>query len=260
MERTSRDAPTGHKLFNFISTTFQSRRWAHIKSWSKKIRVMWFIKKQHSATTMSLMIAAFPQSLRDDVIVALSDAGIAPHEPHMDFGVQITVDGCEVRIPSRVYFPPAQISDIEGLSPQQKAIFASIMTRHHDGHQREYWAKVLCSHPATWTAPYMAAILGDYVIEVLETVRKNLTADWATIMAHYVSENRVCLRALNHRILTCWSIYYRYSGPNIRFLTDYPGYIVAVQLGLWDRRTATKLLRKAMANKTLHPTAGTAPV
>ena len=28
---TSRDAPTGHKLFNFISTSLQPRRWAHIK-------------------------------------------------------------------------------------------------------------------------------------------------------------------------------------------------------------------------------------
>ena len=221
---------------------------------------MWFSKKQHSATTMSLMIAAFPQCLRDDVIVALSAAGIAPHEPHMDIGDKSEVDGCEVIIPSRVYFPPARTSDTEGLAPQQKAIFASIMTRHHDGHQREYWARVLCSHPATWTAPYLAAILGDYVIEVLEAVSKNLTADWASIMEHYASENHVCLRALNHRILTYWSIYYRYSAPNIRFLTDYPGYIVAAQLGLWDRRTAPKLLRKAMANKTLHPTAGNAPI
>ena len=28
---TSRGAPTGHKLFNFISTSLQPRRWAHIK-------------------------------------------------------------------------------------------------------------------------------------------------------------------------------------------------------------------------------------
>lgn len=214
---------------------------------------MWFTKKQHSATTMSLMIAAFPQCLRDDVIVALGAAGIAKHEPHMDIGEQSTVDGSEVKIPSRVYFPAAQISDIEGLAPQQKAIFASIMTRHYDGHQREYWARVLCSHPATWTAPYIAAILGDYVVEVLEAVQKNLTDEWASIMKHYASENHVCLRALNHRILTYWSIYYRYSAPNIRFLTDYPGYIVASQLGLWDRRAAPKLLRKAMANKMVPP-------
>ena len=29
-KRTSRDAPTGHKLFNFISRSLQPRRWAHI--------------------------------------------------------------------------------------------------------------------------------------------------------------------------------------------------------------------------------------
>jgi hypothetical protein len=28
---TSRDAPTGQTLFNFISESLQSRRWAHIK-------------------------------------------------------------------------------------------------------------------------------------------------------------------------------------------------------------------------------------
>ena len=31
MTRTSRDAPTGHKLFNCISFSLQPRRWAHIK-------------------------------------------------------------------------------------------------------------------------------------------------------------------------------------------------------------------------------------
>ena len=35
--RTSRDAPTGHKLFNFISTSLQPRRWAHIKRSLKKM-------------------------------------------------------------------------------------------------------------------------------------------------------------------------------------------------------------------------------
>jgi hypothetical protein len=29
--RTSRDAPTGYKLFNFILTSLQPRRWAHMK-------------------------------------------------------------------------------------------------------------------------------------------------------------------------------------------------------------------------------------
>jgi hypothetical protein len=35
--RTSHNAPTGHKLSNFISTSLQPRRWAHIKRSAKKM-------------------------------------------------------------------------------------------------------------------------------------------------------------------------------------------------------------------------------
>ena len=38
--RTSHGAPTGHKLFKFISISFQSRRWAHIKRSLKKFKDM----------------------------------------------------------------------------------------------------------------------------------------------------------------------------------------------------------------------------
>lgn len=210
---------------------------------------MWFTKKQHSATTKSLICGAFPEHLRDDASVALDGAGIAPHEPFVDPSCLAEVDGVSVAIPYRVYFPPASIDDIVSLTNLQQAIFASFMTRHHDGHQREYWAKVLCGSATSWNAPFLAALLGDYVIQVLDVVGENLTDEWNPIMVQYATENQISLRALNHRILTYWTIYYRYYNSNIRILTDYPGYRVANQLGLWDRRTAPKLLKKVKANQ-----------
>jgi hypothetical protein len=210
---------------------------------------VWFTKKQHSTTTRSLICSAFPEQLGDAVAAALGKAGIAPHEPFVNPGREVRVDGELVSIPYRVYFPPAGIEDIEGLTATEQAIFASFMTRHHDGHQREYWARILCKHPSSWAAPYLAALLGDYVIQTLEAVRGALTEEWKPIMARYADENQISLRALNHRILNYWTIYYRYFSPNIRILTDYPGYRVAEELGLWDRRTAPKLLKKAKANK-----------
>lgn len=212
---------------------------------------VWFSKKQHSATTRSLIRSAFPEHLGDAVDVALGKAGIAPHEPFVDAGREVRVGGEFVSVPYRVYFPPASLTDIEGLTETEQAVYASFMTRHHDGHQREYWARILCQHPFPWTAPYLAALLGDYVIQVLEAVRSALTAEWKPVMTRYADENKISLRALNHRILTYWTIYYRYFGPNIRILTDYPGYQVADELGLWDCRTAPKLLKKAKANKAL---------
>ena len=38
--RTSRDAPTAHKLFNFIPTSLQPRRWAHIKRSLNKMKTI----------------------------------------------------------------------------------------------------------------------------------------------------------------------------------------------------------------------------
>lgn len=210
---------------------------------------MWFTKKQHSKTTKSLICSGFPEQLGDAAVVALGKAGIVPHEPFIDPGREVQVDGAVVSIPYRVYFPPASIADIEGLTATEQAVFASFMTRHHDGHQREYWARFLCERPSSWAAPYLAALLGDYVIQVLEAVRDTLSDEWKPIMKRYAEENQISLRALNHRILNYWTIYYRYSSPNIRILTHYPGYVVAEELGLWDRRTAPKLLRKAKANK-----------
>jgi hypothetical protein len=223
--------------------------WSIIQLLAIETRAMWFIKKQHSTTTTttSLILGAFPEYLRDDVIVALKAAGVAASEPNMNRSYQSAVDGCLVNIPSRVYFAPATVANVDTLTAQQKAIFASFMTRHHNGHQREYWARALCAYPVSWTAPFLTALLGDYVIEVLEVVLQNLTVNWKSIMMLYTSKNQICLRALNHRILTYWTIYYRYSSPNINSLTDYPGYQLAKQLGMWDRRTSPKLLRKAQA-------------
>lgn len=205
----------------------------------------------HSTTTRSIICSAFPERLRDSVSVALNKAGIALLEPSVDSNREVHVDGELVSIPSRVYFPTADTSHIEDLSTTEQAAFASFMTLHHDGHQREYWSKILCKHPSSWTAPFLAGLLGDYVIQVLEAVNCSLNEEWKPVMTRYVGENQNSLRSLNHRILTYWTIHYRYSSPNIRILTDYPGYRVASALGLWDHRTAPKLLRKAKANKRM---------
>lgn len=206
---------------------------------------MWFIKKRHSKATESKIHSAFPRRLRDSVKVALGKFGVAPHEPLVDPGCEVLVADELLSIPYRVYFPPSSINQIGDLTPTERAIFAAIMTRHHDGHQREYWARILCGHPSSWTAPYLAALLGDYVIQVLKAICRDVTDDWKPIMAKYSEQNRISLSGLNHRILTYWTIYYRHHPPNIRILTDYPGYRLADKLGLWDRRTAPKLLRKA---------------
>jgi len=211
---------------------------------------VWFVRKRHSAETEAAIFAAFPAFLGDGVRAVLDFLKVAPHEPHVDAAYRAVVCGQDVVLPCRVYFPAVRPENAGSLTDRQRAILSALMSRHHDGHQRELWARVLCSHPAEWSVPFIAFLLGDYVIQVLRAVDESLTSGWTELFDSFIAENGIERRPLNHRILNYWTLYYRYHGPNIRKLTDYPGYAVAKRLGLWDNHTAPKLLRKAMRKQS----------
>ncbi len=80
-KRTSRDAPTGHKLFNFISTSFQPRRWAHIN-----VRSVKFLKAAVSvkAGIGFALYPAFPtddEGFTEDFYKTAKSAQAAPCNP-----------------------------------------------------------------------------------------------------------------------------------------------------------------------------------
>jgi hypothetical protein len=214
---------------------------------------MWFVRRRHSPETKvrhspeteAAIFAAFPSSLSEDVRVVINFLPSAQHEPHMDSAYHALVGSEKLVLPYRVYFPVVHPDTAAKLTRCQQAILAALMSRHHDGYKRELWARILCRFPAPWTVPFVAFLLGDYVIQVLRAADESLTPDWTVLFDDFAASNGIDRRRLSHRILTYWAIYYRYFGPNIRRLTDYPGYTLAVRLGLWDARTAPKLLRKA---------------
>lgn len=208
-------------------------------------------KKRHSKNTLEVIHAAFPTSFADELTEVLARVPVADHEPHTDDPNRVNVGDSEIFIPSRVYFPETNPSDYSDLSDAQNAILAAIYTRHHSGFQREIWAGHLLNYPAPWTAPFLALLLGDYVIEVIARIEMGLTEAWAAPIHAFAALNPKWRRPLNHRILTYWDIYYRYKIPRI---TEYPGYRLADRLGLWDKNTAPKLMKRA--NKPAHPTAG----
>ena len=199
-------------------------------------------KKRHSKNTIEVIRAAFPTSRVDDLTEVLTRIPVADHEPHTDDPNRVNIGDLEIFIPSRVYFPEIDPRDCNDLSDTQNAILAAIYTRHHSGFQREIWAGRLLNHPAPWTSPFLALLLGDYVIEVIVRLEKGLTEDWEAPIRDFAASNPKWRRPLNHRILTYWDIYYRHKIPRI---TDYPGYRLADRLGLWDKKTAPKLIKKA---------------
>lgn len=200
------------------------------------------IKKPHSVRTIEVIRAAFPVSLADDVSKVMEVVQAADIEPHTGSECRCKVCNEEITIPYRVYFPEMSADGLDGLTKDQKAILAAIMTRHHSGYQREIWAEQLAAVPSTWTTPFMALLLGDYVREVLAVIERNVNSEWGQLLQEFAAKNPEWRRPLNHRILTYWDIYYRWLIPS---LTEYPGYKVAERFGLWDKKVAPKLTRSS---------------
>ena len=191
---------------------------------------------------MALVRRAFPSSLQSDVLTVLDRIAVGAHEPHPDGSYSFSIHGETVLIPYRVYFPDSSPTDFAGVSPRQLSVIAAIMTRHCSGYQRELWASQLCQHPADWAVPFVAFLLGDYVAEVLGAVESGLSPEWERLFASFPPEMQHTRRQLNHRIINYWNLYYR-GRRSYQRLPDYPGYIVAKRLGLWEPRVAPRLTR-----------------
>lgn len=199
-----------------------------------------FFRKRHSRNTVKIILAAFPQSMKSDVLKVMEVIQVCEIEPHPHGSLKTLVRDQEIVIPNRVYFPEASPSDFKSLSNIQLAILAAIMTRHHSGYQREIWARVLCSDPSAWATPFLFFLLGDYVWQVLEVVHKGVEDKWGILLKESLQQNPKIGRSMNHRILNYWNLYYRREFPHF---ADYPGYLASVRLGFWDRKIAPNLIK-----------------
>jgi hypothetical protein len=200
-----------------------------------------FFKKRHSKNTLAVVQAGFPSCLHDDVRKVMAEIGPAKIEPHVIASYCFITEEGQVTVPYRVYFPQLSAPQTGSLTQTQIPILAGIMIRHHSGYHRETWAQQLLAYPTPWTTPFVAVLLGDYVSQILSTINKHLNSRWETLFHDFAQKNPKWLRPLSHRILTYWDIYYRRSIPR---LTDYPGYLVAQRLGLWDKKAAPRLTKK----------------
>jgi len=183
---------------------------------------MWFNRYKHSKVTKEIILASFPSVLSEDVLVSLQHLERSKHEIHFDQAYSAFTSHQPVQIPYRVYFPSIKPQVINKLSPMQQAIVASIMSRHHDGFQREIWIKELMLYPYPWTLPFIVYSLGDYVIEVVAAIEDYLTEEWIELFKDFTGSNYIDSYSLSQRILSYWDIYYRFQDRRYKWLKDYP--------------------------------------
>jgi hypothetical protein len=148
---------------------------------------------------------AFPASVRDDVLQVVATL---PQPPWNIEPFQVRIEGEAVFIPYRIYHDPALI-DRTRLSPLQEELLDCLLTRHHNGFTREKHLKKILSCNHTWTPPFVVSLVGEYVIEIIDTIRNNANELNPQAYGRFLTDNPTFFALTKQRVTSYWNCYHR---------------------------------------------------
>ena len=177
--------------------------------------------------TVVRLCAAFPVGIWPDVSAALihvPPCDLAPTEANIG---PVRIAGEDLQIPYRIYSAEPESGIRKGLSRQQGLILNALFTRHHDGHVRQKYVKLLLQAEELWLPPFVIQMLGEYVVEIVQVLELHLADISKEFYIQFLNGNQPFFSLLRSRLVSYWDCYYRLQFPR---LEDYPAFRVAEYL------------------------------
>src|SRR5687767_8120022 len=84
-----------------------------------------------------------------------------------------------------------------------------LLTRSNDGFQRQRAVRELLTDIRPWSAPFVAALIGEYVIEILHDIHAALSQPLLEALAGFISTNPTYWERTQQRVASYWNVYYR---------------------------------------------------
>ena len=179
-----------------------------------------------------ILSAAFPSRLSTDVnrmLTAVPQARLRPTAP-FEVEVQVEVQGEVIAIPYRVYNDEPSAALTRSLTGHQQMLLHWLYTRHHDGRVRQrHLESVIDAPPAPWAVPYVMQLAGEYVLEILETIRRGLDglavpgSTQRRLYGEFITRNPAFFARTERRVVSYWSCYHRHLYP---VFGTYPGSVL----------------------------------
>lgn len=171
---------------------------------------------------------AFPRGLVDEVrqvVAALPTEGL-----QLSYGFVVSVADQVVEIPYRVYGPEPRNTCVDAFSPREALILHCLYSRHHDGFVRQRHLYPLLEVQKEWVVPFVLHLLGEYVLEIIRVLQENIRALRSAAYVKFAEQNPEFVRRTKSRIVSYWNCYHR---PEVPHFCEYPGFLVAEELGWW---------------------------
>jgi len=175
------------------------------------------IKSSTHFVRVNSLALAFPARIRSDAnrIAALLQPTLTESQ-----GIPVNVQGEAVVIPYRI----GQSFDerlFRELNHTQALMYACMLSRSHDGTVRERQIERLVRTNEPWAAPFIAQLSGEYVVEILDTIERNLGFIDREIYGDFFSRNPAYLYWTEQRMVSYWNCNYRWLRKNE---DDYVGF------------------------------------
>lgn len=125
---------------------------------------------------------------------------------------EVLSEGQSVLIPARLSFASERLQLTES-DPAWKFARA-LQTRSNDGFERQRAARDLLIDLQPWGAPFVVALIGGYVVEILDNIAAALTPDVARTLADFIVHNQAYWQTTKQRVASYWNVYYRWNASS----------------------------------------------
>ena len=132
---------------------------------------------------------------------------LAPRQWTTRFAVQ--AEGQRVLIPARLHFASERLLVTE--SDEAWRFARALQTRSNDGFERQRAARDVLGDLRPSTAPFIVALVGEYIVEILEDIFVALTPENAQTLAAFVVQNEAYWSTTKRRVMSYWDVYYRWN-------------------------------------------------
>lgn len=160
----------------------------------------------------SMLAEAFPREHQSAANVAAQSVACALAPAQWTDRFMVRSEGQSVLIPTRLRL----VSEILPLTDGDAAwSFArALQTRSADGFERQRAARDLMMDLQPWGAPFVVALIGEYIVEILDDIAAALTPDGARTLGNFIADNKAYWQTTRQRVASYWNIYYRVNASS----------------------------------------------
>lgn len=153
---------------------------------------------------------AFPTSIRSTALLAGQEIKQILADGQWSERFAVNVGKGQVLIPARLRFA----EEVLAIPKTESAwlVARALQTRSFDGFERQRAVNDLIPAIEEWTAPFIVALIGEYVVEILQDIEAKLSPRGELVLATFVADNAAFWATTKQRVASYWNVYYRKYG------------------------------------------------